>query len=329
MRPRAMPPSALAACALALFAASLAGCGSPRAGRGPPSGDSVAGAATPGAAARTAPPLGAPSSDGVACPVVLDTAALPASLHESSGVAASRRHPGVFWTHNDSGGRPVVYAVDATGRLLGSVTILGAANIDWEDIALAPCPDGAGDCLTIADTGDNAERRQDIVLYRVPEPEPSATETPPAVRIPLRYPDHPRDTEALYVLPDRAAYLVSKGRSGPIELYRVPPAGGVLEPVERIAPRPAELGDEVTAAAARPDGRVVAVRTYAALYFFRVGPDGHLTPMPPRAGIDLASVAQVQGEGLDLLQDGTAVLTSEAGPGGTRGAIARIRCTIP
>lgn len=36
-------------------------------------------------------------------------------LDESSGVAVSRRNPGVLWTHND-GPRPVLYATDTLDR---------------------------------------------------------------------------------------------------------------------------------------------------------------------------------------------------------------------
>ncbi|MGW7328033.1 kinase, partial [Streptomyces sp. NPDC054840] len=48
---------------------------------------------------------------------------------ESSGLAASRAHPGVYWTHNDSDDGPYVYAVDAaTGRTVATVRAVGAAH---------------------------------------------------------------------------------------------------------------------------------------------------------------------------------------------------------
>src|SRR5690606_1795107 len=46
---------------------------------------------------------------------------LPPELEEASGLAASRRHAGVLWMHNDSGGEPEVFAVDSTGAVLGRV----------------------------------------------------------------------------------------------------------------------------------------------------------------------------------------------------------------
>ena len=34
-------------------------------------------------------------------------------IREASGIAASRRHPGIFWVHNDSGNPPSLFAVRA------------------------------------------------------------------------------------------------------------------------------------------------------------------------------------------------------------------------
>ncbi len=38
------------------------------------------------------------------------------SIKESGGIAASRRNPGVFRTHNDGGDGPFVYAFDRWGK---------------------------------------------------------------------------------------------------------------------------------------------------------------------------------------------------------------------
>src|SRR5438552_1236875 len=87
------------------------------------------------------------------------------AIGESSGIVASRKSPGVFWTHNDSGNPPVLYAIDQTGRLLGEFAV-DAANRDWEDIAI----DDAGH-LYVAETGNNARQKIDLHVYRVDEPQ--------------------------------------------------------------------------------------------------------------------------------------------------------------
>src|SRR5205809_4863299 len=79
-------------------------------------------------------------------------------LVESSGAAVSRAYPGVLWTHNDSGDQPYLYATDVRGRDWGRLRVADARAVDWEDIALGPCPARttpvvSGTCLYIADTG--------------------------------------------------------------------------------------------------------------------------------------------------------------------------------
>jgi len=255
---------------------------------------------------------------------------LPPELEEASGLAASRRHAGVLWMHNDSGGEPAVFAVDSTGAVLGRVRVTGAENVDWEDIAVGPCP--AGECIYIADTGDNGERREVVTIYRVPEPDPADKATSPAERFRLRYPDGPRDAEALFVTPDTPdarVYLVSKGRTSPVTVYRAPTplpaeATALLEPVAALTDG-AQFGPlYVTGAGATPDGRRVVVRTYVNLRLYRLDDDGLV---PIGAPVDLHGLAEPQGEAVDIRADGTVLLASEE-RGGDAGPISRLVCTL-
>jgi hypothetical protein len=54
---------------------------------------------------------------------------VPAVLPELSGMAASRRHPGVLWAHNDSGNDAEVFAVRETGEVLATLR-LAMSRID-------------------------------------------------------------------------------------------------------------------------------------------------------------------------------------------------------
>src|SRR4051794_13240359 len=95
-------------------------------------------------------------------------------LVESSGVAVSRAHPNILWTHNDSGDGPFLYATDLHGTDRGAMVVPGANAIDWEDIALGPCPVPfvlqprprvtASSCIYLADTGDNLEQRSFVTI---------------------------------------------------------------------------------------------------------------------------------------------------------------------
>src|SRR5947207_15978497 len=57
------------------------------------------------------------------------------SCSESSGVIASRKHPGVYWTHCDSGNDASIYAITCEGKFIAEYQ-LDVPNHDWEDIAV-------------------------------------------------------------------------------------------------------------------------------------------------------------------------------------------------
>jgi hypothetical protein len=277
-------------------------------------------------------------------------------LNESSGVAVSRSHPDVLWSHNDSGDGPYLYATDLRGADRGRVLVAGAGAIDWEDMTLGPCPVSfvlqprptrkiATSCIYLADTGDNLEVRPFVTVYVIPEPEPPTGPgdtlgiSRAAAVLTLRYPDGSHDVEAVFVSPrDTAFYLVSKGyqREAAIRVYRVgrqawipqdstrPVAEATL--VQTLDIRPSrEAGRVVTGAAIRPDGRLVAVRTYGEIYLFYPGVGGRLAPAREHscgiAGIDNG------GEAIAFLGDSTLVLTSEGGRG-RKGTINAVKCGL-
>jgi hypothetical protein len=125
---------------------------------------------------------------------------LCAAVVESSGLAPSSSGSRRFWTIND-GGPPELIEVSAEGRCVER-PVPGAEVFDWEALALGP--DGY---LYIGDVGDNLEQRSEIVVYRVPEADPSA----PAEALTLTYPDGPHDAESLFVAPNGDLYIVTKG----------------------------------------------------------------------------------------------------------------------
>src|SRR5206468_2956607 len=108
------------------------------------------------------------------------------AVREASALAASRRAPGVYWTLNDSGNEPLLFAFDASGRNLGTFRVDGARNVDWEALQVGPRRDG-GFALYIGDSGDNDRIRRESAIYRVPEPDvtgaadkPISSKTAPA-----------------------------------------------------------------------------------------------------------------------------------------------------
>ncbi len=248
-------------------------------------------------------------------------------------MAVSRAFPGILWTHNDSDDRPVLYAIDTTGALIATFEVTGARAVDWEDIALGPCPARWLDrtCLVIGDIGDNLERRTTVTLYALPEPNPrvrssGSRTTEPVLALRVSYSDGPRDAEALALLPDAKTVILTKGRSGPIVRYEIPPerwtAGdAMVAPLDTLPIRPQlVLGRWVTGMAVTPDGTRAVVRTFTELYFFRPGRHWELIGAPCWLGLN-----EPQGEGVDFLDPDWLVLTSEKGLA-SEGVITVVRC---
>ncbi|HEY8563181.1 MAG TPA: hypothetical protein VIL74_22580 [Pyrinomonadaceae bacterium] len=154
-----------------------------------------------------------------------------AEIKESSGLAASKCQPDVFWTHNDSGDNAFIFAVNKKGEKLGTWKVAGAKADDWEDIAQIKTE--SGECvLYIGDIGNNTRTRDEFTIYRVKEPEvsaenknsskknPAGTEGAKAIR--FVYPDMRHDAETLMVHPASGdIYILSKRLSGAAAIYKL------------------------------------------------------------------------------------------------------------
>ncbi|NNG16322.1 MAG: hypothetical protein HKM89_07570 [Gemmatimonadales bacterium] len=252
-------------------------------------------------------------------------------LVESSGVAVSQRHPGVLWTHNDSGNEPLLFATDTLGRDFGATVVLGAENLDWEDLAIGPC--GSTVCLYVGDTGDNREVRPSVTLYRVREPALGAASTEPAEQLELRYPDGAHDAEAMYVDARGDLYLITKGRSRGVLLYRVRQeawASGVTL-AEALGSLPIDpqgtVFNMVTGADIDSGDGLVVLRTYREIYIFSRAPDGTMASRVPLKVCDIAGL-ESQGEGIAWLDDTRLILTSEEGNLGP-GTVTILNCPDP
>jgi len=271
---------------------------------------------------------------------------LPDELRESSGLAVSRTQPGILWSHNDSGDRPNLYAIDSSGRLLAIVRITNADAQDWEDMSSGPCParlstTNSPHCLYVADIGDNNQVRQVLTVYVIVEPSLVNTgETPittSARSFRYRYPDAPHDSEALAVNPAGDVTIVSKGRRGTIDFFgisatsvdRALTSGEVLTAEHQgntgIEPN-GKIGRYVTGAALSTDGKTLAVRTYNEVFFY--------SPVEARRQENrwrafgrtcFLGDAEPQGEAIAYVDDKTGLLTSERARE-RPGVIHRLRC---
>lgn len=258
-----------------------------------------------------------------------------AQLLEASGLVASPSQPDVLWLHNDSGDSARLFAVATDGRALGALALPNLAAIDIEDLAAGPCPDLSGPCLYASDTGDNKLKREELVVYAVPEPfvapdRPLAenAEAPFVWIFPLVIPER-ANVEALIVLPDASAMLLfekTEGEQARIFRYRAPWTPLIPATVEVTATlaidAPLPPLRQITAADVHPSGTRVLLRTYAAVYEARLD----LAAGVGAERLDRVELAQVvtgleepQGEAVAYDSAGTGIWTVSESPSGEPG----------
>jgi hypothetical protein len=241
-------------------------------------------------------------------------------ITESSGLAASHLHPGIYWTHNDSDDGAYLYAVDsATGETVATITMSGVgAPRDVEAISLGPDGD-----LYVGDIGDNLGGKWDHVwIYKLPEPKVLKDQTIRATQYVVKYADGPRNAEALMVHPKTGrVYIADKDENGG-HLYEGPAqlsASGT-----NVFRRGPAIDLWVTDGAFSPNGRQLVVRGYFGGISYAWN-DGK----PKREG-RLNVPLQGQGESVTYTADGSKLMygsegrdspvEAEAVPGGDGGS---------
>ncbi len=238
-------------------------------------------------------------------------------IDESSGVAASLRESGVFYTHNDSGDKPRFFRFRRDGTVDGVYELKGVKAFDWEDICSARV-DGTP-YLYLADIGDNRQIRKEIVVYRVKEPTKTGDQTITEFdTYTFRYPDKPHDCEAIFVTKSGDIYLVTKARDGMTGVFVMnPPKSGETYTLRHIrnldVKSPGPWGNQVTAADLSPDQKHVVIRTYSTGFEYAVPKNfNDWTKAAPKS-VKIAKEAQ--GEAICYSRDGSYILTtSERAP---------------
>ena len=245
-------------------------------------------------------------------------------------MAVSRHDPRRAWAHNDSGD-PVLVALNDQGFVTGRLQLTGARVEDWEAMAIGPC--AAGSCLYIGDIGDNDAERSRVTIYRVPEPAGTTRSVAARDVFHATYPDGAHDAETLLVTPQGDIYIVTKGDTGPVAVYRFPRdvRNGTTVELSPVG-KPRDVGavaadDRITDGAVSPDGGWVALRTNTEVQFYRAA-DLLSGNWREASRINVAMLGEPQGEGIAFADDQTLYLVGEGGGKSQPGTFARLSCTF-
>lgn len=226
---------------------------------------------------------------------------LPKAIKENSGIAYYGNNKA--WFIEDHGNDDIIYQVAFNGDLLNELSVKNAKNNDWED--LTQDPEGN---IYIADTGNNSNKRKDLVIYKIPNPELEPGKKIIAEEIRFNYPEQTKfppkknallyDAEAIFYRND-AIFIVTKNRSEPFSgktlIYKIPAKKGTYsaELIGEFTPCQTARICEITSAAISPDGKKIVLLGYGFLWIFTDFKTDNFT-MGNLETIDLGATTQLE-----------------------------------
>lgn len=193
---------------------------------------------------------------------------LPLSLKEVSGmVTLQNQNP---WVLEDSGNKNRIYKIDKKGNKLKSITLEKSVNRDWEALTK-----DTNDNLYIGDFGNNSNKRRDLTIYKIANPEETASKKMVTEKIYFSYPDQDKfppksnkfkfDAEG-FICFKHHLYIFSKNKAKPFDgkttVYKIPnkPGSYIAQKIGAIF-----LGNNkhsiVTDVALSPDRKTIAILT--------------------------------------------------------------------
>lgn len=236
-------------------------------------------------------------------------------INESSGIAPSREFPGEYFTHNDSGDSARFFRFNQAGNVTGEFSLVGVKARDWEDMATASL--GGKNYVYLADIGDNDLKYDSIKIYRCEEPKGSGREISNFETYTVTYPGGPRNAEAFMVDPRTGDLWVVQKVNGKGGIYRLrrPSKSGKYK-FEQIGsidfpdgPGPMRV---ITGGSVSPDGKFLALRTYAYAYEFPI-PGKEMNSWLRTSSKRVQPAFEIQGEAICYSLDGRSLMTTSEG----------------
>jgi hypothetical protein len=223
-------------------------------------------------------------------------------LVEISGITWSRRHPGVYWLHNDSGRGPYLYAVDGTTcRTLARIRIGNIGARDIEAIATGTDPDGRP-VLWVGDIGDNRDSWPSVRLHAVVEPTRLVDQQVDAVTYRFTYADIPHNAEGIIASPDRAKVWVVTKQLAAGTVWQVPLSTSRVTRAVAVG----DVGGLTTDAAMSREGTHYVIRDYLRAYLFDAPVSGQTLARPTRVELPF----ELQGEAVTFAPGDRALLVA-------------------
>lgn len=230
-------------------------------------------------------------------------------IEEASGMAFSRDHDGLIYTHNDSGGGRRVYVIDSLGKGMGVFKLKGVWNRDWEDIAVGPGPDPKLNYVYVGEIGDNQLKYTNIFIYRFPEPEQflEAMEVEPEI-LKLSYPDGAKDAETLMVDPISKDIFILTKRDSLNILYKT--TQEAFESKEAVLEKVMELPFTMSVAGdISVDGKEILIKNYFTVYYWRRNENETIAQALARDPLILPYKPEPQGEAIGFHPNGKSYFT--------------------
>ncbi len=218
---------------------------------------------------------------------------------EASGIVASRKNPGVFWTHNDAGNANRIYAFNSQGTHLAVYNIYGFYLGDWEDIAIGPGPVDGENYIYIGNIGKANQVKH---IYRIIEPEVDSNQSPVSVtigdveQIDVQFPDAKKDAETLMLDPlTKDLYIVSKSWNP--GLYRAPYPQSTTETItlEHVATLNLlwAVGGDISSS-----GLEIVIKDYDNIYYWSRTPEQKLWEAFDNEPLGVSYIREPGGEGV-------------------------------
>ena len=243
-------------------------------------------------------------------------------IKEASGLASSRVNANVLYTHNDRGDDARIFAIRSDGKHVATLNLKSALHVDYEDIAVGPGPLTDTSYVYVGDIGNNLykdEPRDNIVIYRLPEPDIDADfDASRSINVDvdaltLAYPNDAHDAETLLIDPfDSSLYVITK-RNGDNYIYRTSQALGagdasqMLEYAGRM-----QSADDATGGDISVDGTEILIKNIREMVYFTREDDPSsfdLASVLREKGETLPYEREAQGESVTFVVDGRGYLT--------------------